>query len=87
MYLEIILTLILLVMLSFPITIFILWIKFGKKITKNFKEVKDLLKQPKIEIPSMNQQKDDQNKSTSQIPDMSGMFEMMGKFGQLFGKK
>lgn len=85
MYLEIILTLIFLIMLSFPITIMILWLKFGKKITKNFTELKNSLKQPKIEIPEVKNQNTNSNQSS--IPDLSSMMEMMGKFGQMFGKK
>lgn len=72
-------------MLSFPITIMILWLKFGKKITKNFTELKNSLKQPKIEIPEVKNQNTNSNQSS--IPDLSSMMEMMGKFGQMFGKK
>ena len=89
MYLEIILTLILLVMLSFPIMIIILWFKIGKKVIKNFSEIKDSLKQPRIELPKVepNSVPASQTQTPPQIPDLGNMMEVMGKLGQMFGNR
>lgn len=89
MYLEIILTLILLVMLSFPIMIIILWFKIGKKVIKNFSEIKDSLKQPRIELPKAepNSSLASQTQTPPQMPDLGNMMEVMGKLGQMFGNR
>ena len=87
MYLEIILTLILLVMLSFPIMIIILWFKIGKKVIKNFSEIKDSLKQPRIELPKVEPNSVPASQTPPQIPDLGNMMEVMGKLGQMFGNR
>lgn len=85
MYLNIILTLILLVLLSFPLMIFLLWLKVGKKIVKNIGEIKENLKQSKVEIPKIETQS--QNQTNTSMPDLSQMMGMMNQLGSLFGNK
>ena len=85
MYLNIILTLILLVLLSFPIIIFIIWMRVGRKFLKSVTELKDNLKQPKIEIPKV--ESSQQNQNIPQMPDLSQMMGMMNQLGSMFGNK
>jgi hypothetical protein len=92
MYLEIILTLILLLMVWIPVMIILWWFKVGRKIIKTFSGMKNVLNQkPNIETPPIHnittEQKIEPPLKNQQppMPDISQLMGMVDQFGKMFG--